>query len=60
MPLQVLYNTVMPSASSLLPFFATLGVLGAILAMKVRGDLTGIHGSSTDATLQLVLVVTEG
>lgn len=32
---QVLYNTVSPAASTLLPFICTLGLLGAVLGLRV-------------------------
>ncbi|KAG2494534.1 hypothetical protein HYH03_007301 [Edaphochlamys debaryana] len=42
---QVLYNTVSPAASSLLPFIATLVALGAIIGVKLSGR------GSVDASL---------
>ncbi|GIL70313.1 hypothetical protein Vretifemale_1117 [Volvox reticuliferus] len=39
--LQVLYNTVAPAASSLLPFFFTLAALGMILGTKLSRKVGG-------------------
>ncbi|PNW74698.1 hypothetical protein CHLRE_12g486600v5 [Chlamydomonas reinhardtii] len=43
---QVLYNTVSPAASTLLPFICTLGLLGAVLGLRLSSK-----GGSDAATL---------